>query len=95
MAGQERSKRPNFDFEANRALLRPARPTWLKTDETGCPAASCTVIHDRSVFQVTPWPWAERVIRRLVTIEVWLGRVTLCSYSLRASRVEAPPRISR
>ena len=95
-ASQERSNRENFVLLANSAVPRFALCTTRKTDETSWPAACCTVRgRSRSSFQVTPCPPREAVIRRPVTMPVWLGSVTVISRSVRALRVEAPWAIRR
>ena len=92
----ERSNSENFDFPAKTAVGPPAPWTTSKTDETPCPAASCTVAGwRRSSFQMTPWPPRSATILRPVTMPVWFGRVSVRSRSVRAFIVDAPRRTSR
>ncbi len=69
---------------------RRRRARRRRSTSTPCPAASCTVEPARSSSQVTPWPPFAASIRRPVIMLVWLGRVTVCSNSVRASSVPAP-----
>jgi hypothetical protein len=94
LSGQLRFQRENLVLLAKSAVDPPAAATWVKTDSTRSPAAAWTVDgRRRSSFHVTPCPPVRAAIRRPVTIPVWLGRVIVCSCSVRALRVEAPDAI--
>jgi hypothetical protein len=95
MLGHERSNSENLVLAANSATFIPALCSHEKTEPTACPAAFCTVLPLRSVFQVTPWPACVRSIRRPVTMLVWFGRVRVDSTWVRALSVDAPSEISR
>ena len=95
-SGQDRLKSENLVFAANSALSSPAARSEVNTEETGWPAAACTVRGTRrSSSQVTPCPPSARSTRRPVTMLVWLGSVTVISTSVRALSVDAPSAISR
>ena len=79
----------------NSAVVPPARCTRAKTEPTFSPAAWWTVVPGSSVFQVTPCPPRSASMRRPVTMLVWSGRVSVCSTTVRASRVPAPSSRSR
>ena len=87
-AFQERSRKANLDLVANSPVRRPRSCTTSKTLGTYSPAESCTVVPGSSL-KTTPVPWTPST-RRLVTIEVWLGRVWVRSTTVRALSVDAP-----
>ena len=92
-SSQERSRNSNFVLVANRPVRIPASCTTSNTLGTYSPAESCTVVPG-SRLKVTPVP-PGTATRRLVTIDVWLGSVSVFSTTVRALRVDAPCRASR